>query len=112
MTDFSYFLYGCKSLEELDLSGISTRSAKNGYGMFSGMTSLATVRLGAGFSWVGGAYLPADVPCGIEDTYSALPPATTAISEKTVEPEKGQATGEGEEKGAGGAQKSMKEEAR
>lgn len=137
VTDFSYFLYGCKSLEELDLSGISTRSAKNGYGMFSGMTSLATVRLGAGFSWVGGAYLPlpsaagvpetdgkwhsltsgkaylpADVPCGIEDTYSALPPATTAISEKTVEPEKGQATGEGEEKGAGGAQKSMKEEAR
>lgn len=137
VTDFSYFLYGCKSLEELDLSGISTGSAKNGYGMFSGMTSLATVRLGAGFSWVGGAYLPlpsaagvpgtdgkwhsltsgkaylpADVPCGIEDTYSALPLATTAMSEKTVEPEKGQATGEGEEKGAGGAQKSMKEEAR
>ena len=137
VTDFSYFLYGCKSLEELDLSGISTGSAKNGYGMFSGMTSLVTVRLGAGFSWVGGAYLPlpsaagvpgtdgkwhsltsgkaylpADVPCGIEDTYSALPPATTAMSEKTVEPEKGQATGEGEEKGAGGAQKSMKEEAR
>lgn len=81
--------------------------------MFSGTTSLATVRLGAGFSWVGGAYLPlpsaagvpgtdgkwhslssgkaylpADVPCGIEDSYSALPPATVAV-EEAVEPEKG-----------------------
>ena len=137
VTNFSYFLYGCKSLEELDLTGISTAGASSGYGMFSGMSALRTVRIGAAFSWVGGsylplpsaagvpgtdgkwhslssgkAYLPADVPCGIEDTYSALPPATTAMSEKTVEPEKGQATGEGEEKGAGGAQKSMKEEAR
>ena len=121
VTDFSYFLYGCKSLEELDLTGISTASATNGYGMFSGMTSLATVRLGAGFSWVGGAYLPlpsvagvpgtdgkwhsltsgeaylpADVPCGVEDSYSALPPATAAMNEETVEPEKEQATGAGE----------------
>ena len=136
-TDFSYFLYGCKSLEELDLTGISTASAKNGYGMFSGTTSLATVRLGAGFSWVGGAYLPlpsaagvpgtdgkwhslssgkaylpADVPCGIEDSYSALPPATVAV-EEAVEPEKGQATGEGEgTMGAEGAQGSMEEEKR
>ena len=110
VTDFSYFLYGCKSLEELDLTGISTASAKNGYGMFSGMTSLATVRLGTGFSWVGGAYLPlpsaagvpgtdgkwhsltsgkaylpADVPCGVEDSYSALPPAT-GTAEEVVEP--------------------------
>lgn len=117
VTDFSYFLYGCKSLEELDLTGISTASATNGYGMFSGMTSLATVRLGAGFSWVGGAYLPlpsaagvpgtdgkwhsltsgkaylpADVPCGVEDSYSALPPAA-GVREEPVE---GQATGEGE----------------
>ena len=121
VTDFSYFLYGCKSLEELDLSGISTASAKNGYGMFSGMTSLATVRLGAGFSWVGGAYLPlpsatgvpgtdgkwhsltsgkaylpADVPCGVEDSYSALPPAAGAREE----PVEGQAMGEGEGTGA------------
>lgn len=136
-TDFSYFLYGCKSLEELDLTGISTASAKNGYGMFSGTTSLATVRLGAAFSWVGGAYLPlpsaagvpgtdgkwhslsrgkaylpADVPCGIEDSYSALPPATVAV-EEAVEPEKGQATGEGEgTMGAEGAQGSMEEEKR
>ena len=91
--------------------------------MFSGTTSLATVRLGAAFSWVGDAYLPlpsaagvpgtdgkwhslssgkaylpADVPCGVEDSYSALPPATVAV-EEAVEPEKGQATGEGEETG-------------
>lgn len=117
VTDFSYFLYGCKSLEELDLTGISTARATNGYGMFSGMTSLATVRLGAGFSWVGGAYLPlpsaagvpgtdgkwhsltsgkaylpADVPCGVEDSYSALPPVAGAREE----PVEGQATGEGE----------------
>ena len=117
VTDFSYFLYGCKSLKALDLSGISTAGAKNGYGMFSGMTSLATVRLRATFSWVGGAYLPlpstagvpgtdgkwhslssgkaylpADVPCGVEDSYSALPPATGAAEE----PVEGQATGEGE----------------
>ena len=110
VTDFSYFLYGCKSLEELDLTGISTASAKNGYGMFSGMTSLATVRLGAGFSWVGGAYLPlpsaagvpgadgkwhsltsgkaylpADVPCGVEDSYSALPPVKAGAAEEPVE---------------------------
>lgn len=133
VTDFSYFQYGCKSLEELDLTGISTASATNGYGMFSGMTSLATVRLGAGFSWVGGAYLPlpsaagvpgtdgkwhsltsgkaylpADVPCGVEDSYSALPPATTAAEE----PEEGQATGEGEGTGAKGAMGGTKEEAR
>lgn len=106
VTDFSYFLYGCKSLEELDLSGISTASATNGYGMFSGMSSLRTVRLGSAFSWVGGAYLPlpsaagvpgtdgkwhslssgkaylpANVPCGVEDSYSALPPATAAAEE-------------------------------
>ena len=135
VTDFSYFLYGCKSLEELDLSGISTASATNGYWMFSGMSSLRTVRLGSAFSWVGGAYLPlpsaagvpgtdgkwhslssgkaylpADVPCGVEDSYSALPPATAA-AEEIVEPEKGRATGEGEGTGAEGAQKSMKEEA-
>ena len=109
VTDFSYFLYGCKSLEELDLSGISTASATNGYGMFSGTTSLRTVRLGSAFSWVGGAYLPlpsaagvpgtdgkwhslssgkaylpADVPCGVEDSYSALPPATTAMNGETA----------------------------
>ena len=136
VTDFSYFLYGCKSLEELDLSGISTASATNGYGMFSGMSSLRTVRLGSAFSWVDGAYLPlpsaagvpgtdgkwhslssgkaylpANVPCGVEDSYSALPPATAA-AEEIVEPEKGRATGEGEGTGAEGAQKSMKEEAR
>ncbi|WP_417305166.1 BspA family leucine-rich repeat surface protein [Ellagibacter isourolithinifaciens] len=136
VTDFSYFLYGCKSLEELDLTGISTASAKNGYGMFSGMAALKTVRLGTGFSWVNGAYLPlpsaagvpgtdgkwhslssgkaylpANVPCGVEDSYSALPPATAA-AEEIVEPEKGRATGEGEGTGAEGAQKSMKEEAR
>lgn len=117
-TDFSYFLYGCKSLEELDLSGISTASATNGYGMFSGMSSLRTVRLGSAFSWVGGAYLPlpsaagvpgtdgkwhslssgkaylpADVPCGVEDSYSALPPVAAGAAEEPVE---GQATGEGE----------------
>ena len=134
VTDFSYFLYGCKSLEELDLTGISTASATNGYGMFSGMTSLATVRLGAGFSWVGGAYLPlpsaagvpgtdgkwhsltsgkvylpTDVPCGVEDSYSALPPAAGAREE----PVEGQATGEGEgTMGAEGAQGSMEEEKR
>ena len=74
------------------------------------MTSLATVRLGTGFSWVGGAYLPlpsaagvpgtdgkwhsltsgkaylpADVPYGVEDSYSALPPAT-GTAEEVVEP--------------------------
>ena len=89
--------------------------------MFSGMSALKTVRIGAAFSWVGvaylplpsaagvpgtdgkwhsltsgKAYLPADVPCAVEDSFSALPPATTAMNEKTVEPEKGQATGEGE----------------
>ena len=120
-TDFSYFLYGCKSLEELDLTGISTASAKNGYGMFSGMAALKTVRLGTGFSWVNGAYLPlpsaagvpgadgkwhslssgkaylpADVPCGVEDSYSALPPVAAGAAEEPVEPEEGQATGEGE----------------
>lgn len=116
VTDFSYFLYGCKSLKELDLTGISTASAKNGYGMFSGMTSLAEVRLGAGFSWVGGAYLPlpsaagvpgtdgkwhsltsgkaylpADVPCGVEDSFSALPPATAAAEEELDASENGTA---------------------
>ena len=110
VTDFSYFLYGCKSLKALDLSGISTAGAKNGYGMFSGMTSLATVRLGAAFSWVGGAYLPlpsaagvpgtdgkwhsltsgkaylpADVPCGVEDSYFALPPVKAGAAEEPVE---------------------------
>lgn len=137
VTDFSYFLYGCKSLKELDFTGISTARAASGYGMFSGMSSLRSVRLGAAFSWVGDAYLPlpsaagvpgtdgkwhslssgdaylpADVPGGVEDTYSALPPATGAAAEKIVEPEKGRATGEGEGTGAEGAQKSMKEEAR
>lgn len=121
VTDFGYFLYGCKSLKELDLMGISTAGASSGYGMFSGMTSLATVRIGAAFSWVGDAYLPlpsaagvpgadgkwhslssgkaylpADVPGGVEDSYTALPPATAAMNEETVEPEKEQATGEGE----------------
>lgn len=115
-TDFSYFLYGCKSLEELDLTGISTASATNGYGMFSGMPSLRTVRLGAGFSWVGGAYLPlpsaagvpgtdgkwhsltsgkaylpADVPCGVEDSYSALPSVTGAAEEELDASENGTA---------------------
>lgn len=113
---FRQMLYGCKSLEELDLTGISTASATNGYGMFSGMTSLATVRLGAAFSWVGGAYLPlpsaagvpstdgkwhsvtsgkaylpADVPCGVEDSYSALPPATAAAEEELDASENGTA---------------------
>lgn len=113
VTDFSYFLYGCKSLKALDLSGFSTASAANGYGMFSGMATLKTVRLGAAFSWVGGAYLPlpsaagvpgtdgkwhslssgkaylpADVPCGVEDSYSALPPVAGA-TEEAVEPEEG-----------------------
>ena len=137
VTDFSYFLYGCKSLEELDLTGISTASAKNGYGMFSGMTSLATVRLGTGFSWVGGAYLPlpsaagvpgtdgkwhsltsgkaylpADVPSGVEDSYSALPPTTGAAAGEDAEPEKDQAAGDGEKTDAEGAQRSMEEEGR
>ena len=102
------------------------------------MATLKTVRLGTGFSWVNGAYLPlpsaagvpgtdgkwhslssgkaylpADVPCGVEDSYSALPPATTAMNEETVEPEKEQATGEGEgTMGAEGAQGSMEEEKR
>ena len=137
VTDFGYFLYGCKSLEELDLSSISTASATNGYGMFSGMSSLGSVKLGAAFSWVGGAYLPlpsaagvpgtdgkwhslssgkaylpSDVPCGVEDSYSALPPATAA-AEEAVEPEEGQAAGEGEgTMGAEGAQGSMEEEKR
>ena len=137
VTDFSYFLYGCKSLKELDFTGISTAGASSGYGMFSGMSSLGSVRLGAAFSWVGGAYLPlpsaagvpgtdgkwhslssgkaylpADVPCGVEDSYSALPPATAA-AEEAEEPEEGQAAGEGEgTMGAEGAQGSMKEEAR
>lgn len=111
VTDFGYFLYGCKSLEELDLTGISTAGATSGYGMFSGMSSLGAVRIGAAFSWVGDAYLPlpsaagvpgtdgkwhslssgkaylpADVPCGVEDSYSALPPAT-GTAEEVVEPE-------------------------
>ena len=134
VTDFSYFLYGCKSLEELDLTGISTASATNGYGMFSGMTSLATVRLGAAFSWVGGAYLPlpsaagvpgtdgkwhsltsgkaylpADVPCGVEDAYSALPPVAGAMNEEPVEGLGGETEGT---TGAKGALGSMEEEAR
>ena len=137
VTDFGYFLYGCKSLKELDLTGISTAGASSGYGMFSGMSALKTVRIGAAFSWVGDAYLPlpsaagvpgtdgkwhsltsgkaylpADVPGGVEDAYSALPPATTAMNEETVEPEKEQATGAGEETGAEGAMRSTKEEAR
>lgn len=33
----------------------------------------------------GKAYLPADVPCGVEDSYSALPPAT-GTAEEVVEP--------------------------
>lgn len=136
VTDMSYMFYGCKSLKALDLTGISTASATNGYGMFSGMTSLAEVRIGAGFSWVGGAYLPlpsaagvpgtdgkwhsltsgkaylpADVPCGAEDSYSALP--TAAGADEVVEPVEGQATGEGEgTMGAEGAQGSMEEEKR
>ena len=110
VTDFSYFLYGCKSLKALDLSGFSTASAANGYGMFSGMATLKTVRLGAAFSWVGGAYLPlpsaagvpgtdgkwhslssgkaylpADVPCGAEDSFSALPPVKAGAAEEPVE---------------------------
>lgn len=110
VTDFSYFLYGCESLKELDLTGISTASAASGYGMFSGMSSLGSVRLGAAFSWVGDAYLPlpsaagvpgtdgkwhslssgdaylpADVPCGVEDSYSALPPATGAAAEEELD---------------------------
>lgn len=110
VTDFSYFLYGCKSLKALDLLGFSTASAANGYGMFSGMATLKTVRLGAAFSWVGGAYLPlpsaagvpgtdgkwhslssgkaylpADVPCGAEDSFSALPPVKAGAAEEPVE---------------------------
>ena len=110
VTDFSYFLYGCKSLKELDFTGISTASAASGYGMFSGMSSLGSVRLGAAFSWVGDAYLPlpsaagvpgtdgkwhslssgdaylpADVPGGVEDSYSALPPATGAAAEEELD---------------------------
>ena len=110
VTDFSYFLYGCKSLKELDFTGISTASATSGYGMFSGMSSLGSVRLGAAFSWVGDAYLPlpsaagvpgtdgkwhslssgdaylpADVPGGVEDSYSALPPATGAAAEEELD---------------------------
>ncbi len=137
VTDFGYFLYGCKSLKELDLTGISTAGASSGYGMFSGMSALRTVRIGAAFSWVGGsylplpsaagvpgtdgkwhslssgkAYLPADVPCAVEDSYSALPPATAAMNEETVEPEKEQATGAGEETGAEGAMESTQKEAR
>ena len=136
-TDFSYFLYGCKSLKELDLTGISTASATSGYGMFSGMTSLRAVRLGSAFSWVGGAYLPlpsaagvpgtdgkwhslasgkaylpADVPGGVEDSYSALPPATGAAAEEAAAPEDGQAAEEAEETGAEDAQRSMEEEGR
>lgn len=124
-TDFSYFLYGCKALKELDLTGISTAGASSGYGMFSGMSSLREARLGAAFSWVGDAYLPlpsaagvpgtdgkwhslasgkaylpADVPDGVEDTYSALPPATGAAAEEAAAPEDGQAAGDGEETGA------------
>lgn len=116
VTDFSYFLYGCKSLKELDLTGISTARASSGYGMFSGMSSLGSVRLGAAFSWVGDAYLPlpsaagvpgtdgkwhslssgkaylpADVPCGVEDSYSALPPATAAAEEELDASENGTA---------------------
>lgn len=134
VTDFGYFLYGCKSLEELDLTGISTAGATSGYGMFSGMSSLGAVRIGAAFSWVGDAYLPlpsaagvpgtdgkwhslssgkaylpADVPGGVEDTYSALPPASGAAAEEAAAPEDGQATGEGEEMGARSAQGSMEE---
>ena len=136
-TTFAQMLFNCKSLGHVDLSPLDTSSAISFRQMLYGCSSLATVRLGSAFSWVGGAYLPlpsaagvpgtdgkwhsvtsgkaylpADVPCGIEDTYSALPPATTAMNEETVEPEKGRATGEGEGTGAEGAQKSMKEEAR
>ena len=60
----------------------------------------------------GKAYLPADVPCGVEDSYSALPPATAAMNEETVEPEKEQATGAGKETGAEGAMGSTQKEAR
>ena len=134
VTDFSYFLYGCKSLEELDFTGISTASASSGYGMFSGMSSLGTVRLGAAFSWVGDAYLPlpsaagvpgtdgkwhslasgkaylpADVPGGVEDTYSALPSASGAAAEEAAAPEDEHAAGEGEETGVRSAQGSMEE---
>lgn len=135
VTDFSYFLYGCKSLKELDFTGISTARASSGYGMFSGMSSLRSVRLGAAFSWVGGAYLPlpsaagvpgtdgkwhslssgdaylpADVPGGVEDTYSALPPATGAAAEAPDDALSG--TEESEKTGAEGAQGSMEEEGR
>ena len=120
VTDFGYFLYGCKSLKELDLTGVSTAGATSGYGMFSGMSSLGAVRIGAAFSWVGDAYLPlpsaagvpgtdgkwhslasgkaylpADVPGGVEDAYSALPPATGAAAEEAAAPEDGQAAGDG-----------------
>lgn len=116
VTDFGYFLYGCKALEELDLTGISTAGASSGYGMFSGMSALRTVRIGAAFSWVGDAYLPlpsaagvpgtdgkwhslssgkaylpADVPCGVEDSYSALPPVTGAAEEELDASENGTA---------------------
>lgn len=68
VTDFGYFLYGCKSLKELDLTGISTAGATSGYGMFSGMSYLGAVRIGAAFSWVGDAYLPLPSAAGVPGT--------------------------------------------
>lgn len=56
-----------------------------------------------------GTYSPSNVPCGVEDTYSALPPASGAAAEEAAAPEDGQATGEGEEMGARSAQGSMEE---
>lgn len=35
--------------------------------------------------------LPADVPCGVEDSYSALPPATAATEEELDASENGTA---------------------
>lgn len=39
----------------------------------------------------GKAYLPADVPCGVEDSFSALPPATAAAEEELDASENGTA---------------------
>ena len=133
VTDFSYFLYGCKSLKDLDLTEISTAGAANGYGMFSGMSALSSVRLGAAFSWVGGAYLPlpsasgvpgtdgkwhalssgkaylpADVPAGVEETYTALPPAAGTVDEAPDDA----LSGMEDTTGADGARGSMEEEER
>ena len=84
--DLSMFFFNCKSLERADLATTGMSKVTTLYGAFGGCSSLRSAGVpGTDGKWhsltSGKAYLPADVPCGVEDSYFALAPATAAAEE-------------------------------